>query len=771
LTAPSSFGDNASAVRHPYGNQSHGTMTKQRRLSLSITVAVCLLVSAPALFDRPIYRLYTPLETEANEGFLSNGEPSQNDLPGFVVRDPPARFWRNYSPETGVRPGYVRTVPFELKSGTLTIPVYGFPNSMFAGLYVESLKTQTTFQIDKGASHNQWDIYSLSLPQSLVHSEVRIVAYSNNAAALVGFGTPYYRENNALPGVSFSRLFVSVAISLGYLFLLFFPIFWVIRNVRKRFDIETLLAAAILTSLLCFLLFFCAYSFAAIGRTAVRTWLLGSLGLVVWDASRRREWQRYGSNTALLLLGLCTVFYGFFLFSFNTVSPSYSANYVFWPAAWSTDNQIPVETAALLAKGSIQSEWPFGSWKLSDRPPLLASLLYPLAVVLNDSPMALGRSFTSITLQIAASGLQGFWILPAWMFFCRLGLGRKECLTGCLIVAASPFVFFNSVYVWPKLLSAGFCLAQFVYLPGPANDSHSVEGKKRSLLSGFSAALAIIAHSGIILAVVAVALIGFLRVSVRRPAPALLSALAAFLVIVPWALWTKAVVPTTNPLPKYFFTGDYGLSKPDETVLSWTRNFYGAISTRDWLHSKGVAVQTLLGLERRDARNALGIFRNPFTGFSAVRAYQVFCLLPCLGVLGLAIVPLYVAIVRRSRVISGGNNWIRDLGIACFLGFIFHFLLMMSPHLLHHYPYFVLLALHLLAAASILIFNASRLMKCIALCNYGLFTLFWVVLPTVSVLTDNIAGLVLALAIFVLGSAFLITSLLGIAQPKRGTTT
>ena len=97
--------------------------------------------------------------------------------------------------------------------------------------------------------------------------------------------------------------------------------------------------------------------------------------------------------------------------------------------------------------------------------------------------LPVGRTFTSVTLQVAGFGLQGFWILPAWMLFGRLGFGRKECLAGCLIVAVSPFVFFNSVYVWPKLLSAGFCLARFVYLPGPVIWIVApVEGKTTNLV-------------------------------------------------------------------------------------------------------------------------------------------------------------------------------------------------------------------------------------------------------------------------------------------------
>ena len=50
------------------------------------------------------------------------------------------------------------------------------------------------------------------------------------------------------------------------------------------------------------------------------------------------------------------------------------------------------------------------------------------------------------------------------------------------------------------------------------------------------------AHSGIAFAVVAVALIGFLRVPYERPTP-ILSIVAAFLVIVPWYYGRKVRSP------------------------------------------------------------------------------------------------------------------------------------------------------------------------------------------------------------------------------------
>src|SRR4029077_19877585 len=190
----------------------------------------------------------------------------------------------------------------------------------------------------------------------------------------------------------------------------------------------------------------------------------------------------------------------------------------FYQASWSTDNQIPTTTAQLLAQGTVLSEWPFGSWRFSDRTPLLASLLYPAAVVTRDfaghfdrgQELLLLRQFVRILTrdfaghldrgvesmfsQICGFGILNCWLLPAWILFRRVRFQGQECVLASLLLAATPFIFFNTVYIWPKLLTATFCLAQYLYLV-PLSRESDPPYCLRSVLGGTAAGLAILSHA------------------------------------------------------------------------------------------------------------------------------------------------------------------------------------------------------------------------------------------------------------------------------------
>src|SRR5205085_9430172 len=110
-------------------------------------------------------------------------------------------------------------------------------------------------------------------------------------------------------------------------------------------------------------------------------------GAVLLLLTFRSGWgkARLSDHPWLLAAVLLTVFQACFVFSFATVSPLYSANYLFYPAGWSTDNQIPLTVSQILASGSSLGEVTFGPWKVSDRTPLLACLLFPAVTLLRRS--------------------------------------------------------------------------------------------------------------------------------------------------------------------------------------------------------------------------------------------------------------------------------------------------------------------------------------------------------------------------------------------------
>lgn len=741
-----------------------------------VIVAVCVgvVLLLPAILDRPKYEKYlTATQWETEGAFVANGRPNPRDFPSRVLRSPDARFWRNYTQQKGVVPAHLRSSPFVLRTNRVIIPVVGFPNSEDAGIYLESETDGQRFWIRDGAAHLEWQPFTVSLPKSLTNKPVRLIVFSKSTQAYVGVGTPYFRTNRALPGLAFSKIFSAVFVSVAYLLLLFFPAFhWLTRF--KRFEpTERLLACFVLTSVLSLPLFFLAFYFPGVARFFAHLWLLLS-GLLLCKTAITRSYLRWRGTpkSCLFILVALTVFQGLFLFSFKMVSVHYTANYLFYPASWSTDNQIPTTTADLLAQGTILSQWPFGAWRLSDRTPLLAGLLYPAAVVTRDFAGHIDRGVEAMIPQICGFGIQNCWLLPVWIIFRRLRFKGQECVLASLLLAGTPFVFFNSVYIWPKLLTATFCLAQYLYLMPARLGSVDLPHYVRAAIGGTAAALAILSHAGSAIAVLAVFIaIIYVFESARRSEPAavtgfespwrhvMVSVLASILLLSPWLLWTKFGLPSSNPLPKYFLTGSFGFETPNESVADAALRFYRTLTLKQWLISKGLGLETLSGFYHDDVYHALGIVTYLSSKLQAVRALQFFYMLPSLGLL---LIPLAVLLyaLGRERIKGDSRRFILGIGLAAVVSFVLQFLVMMSPHLLHHYPYYVPFSLHLLAVVGIVMFRASATVRGAAVLNYIAFVFFWIVLPMTKTSISSILALLASLALILLATITLFKLLL-----------
>jgi hypothetical protein len=751
-------------------------------------VAVCVgvVLLLPAVLDRPDYEKYlSATQWETDGAFVANGQPDPRDFPACVLRPPDARFWRNYTPAKGKVPAQLRSAAFVLRNNRVIIPVVGFPNSEDAGIYLESETSHQRFWIRGGGAHLQWQPFTLSLPKSLTNTPVRLVAFSKSTQAYVGVGTPYLRTNRALPGLAFSKIFSAVFLSVAYLLLLFFPSFYWLNRFKTFAPTERVLACFVLTSVLSLPLFFLAFYFPAAGRLFARLWLLLS-GVLLCKTAVTRSYLRWSGtpNYCLLILVALTVFQGLFLFSFNMVSVHYAANYLFYPASWSTDNQIPTTTARLLAQGTIVSDRWFGPWRLSDRTPLLASLLYPAAVVTRDFAGHLDRVVQSMIPQICGFGILNCWLLPAWIIFRRLRFNRQECVLASLLLAGTPFIFFNTVYIWPKLLTATFCLAQYLYLV-PFSRESDLPYRLRSALSGTAAALAILSHAGSAVAVLGVFIAAiYVFKSARRSESngvsrlervtafgsrwqwVLVAVLASLVMLSPWLLWTKFGFPSSNPLPKYFLTGSFGFEAPNESVAHAALRFYRTLTLKQWLISKGLGLEKLSGFYHDDVYHALGIVTYLSSTLQAVRAFQFFYMLPSLGLLLIPLAALLHAL-RRERIKGDIRRFVVGLGIAAIVSFVLQFLVMMSPHLLLTYPYYVPFSLHLLAVVGIVMLRASAPVRWAAALNYAAFVFFWIALPIATMSISSILALLASLGLILLATITLFKLLLKNASRAR----
>jgi len=719
-----------------------------------LTACFCIVALFPALLDRPVYKTAFTDADWTSDGFFQ-WQPSPADLPSPLLSV--SLLWRNFSPGTGISPGRLESAPFLLEKANLFVPVLGYPNSQYVGLYLESQVDKSRFWINAGAAHEQWQSVPITLPKTFVHTPVRLIAYSNLKEAYIGTGTPYYRVNPVFPGLAFSRMFVSVLFSVSYVGLLFFPAFYLLGRYTRRPAISSWLPAFLLTALAALALFYICHFSPSLARGLARLWLITALALGVF--ALRQHWGRVwrAGHSCLITAILLTVFQSCFLFSFATASVTYSANYLFYPASWSTDNQIPSDVAQVMANGSPLGEVAFGPWKISDRAPLLSCLLFPATTVLRQLPHQVDASTQRMILQMCSFGILNSWVLPVWVLLRRLRLREKRCIVALLLLAATPFIFFNTVYVWPKLLAATFCLVQHLLLSTGIRERARFSRQLLPVaLSGIAAGLAVMAHGSAALAVLAIYAAALFRRPRGRWLYLALSGAAALLMVAPWLAWTKLAAPTINPLPRFLLTADFGFSQPRPSgVLESALHMYQTMPFSTWLQAKAAAAKTLLGLDLSIARMTLAPFRDPFQGFESIRAYQFFFLAPSLGLL---LIPLLSFLWKRKNKQAlplPKRLIVRDLFLAATLTLVLHFTVMMAPHLLHHYPYFLPLSLHLLAVMAITT-RDSNILRALAFANYLFFILFWIILilartPVLSVGGIACALLLLAFATVIVG--------------------
>lgn len=206
------------------------------------------------------------------------------------------------------------------------------------------------------------------------------------------------------------------------------------------------------------------------------------------------------------------------------------------------DNQLPQFFADNTAAGHANT--PFGNWLSSDRPPLQAG------IVLAQAP------FTTINFtgyngyQLLASLLQCAWVPAMWLLGRKLKPTNKQLALGMALCVVTGFFFFNSVYVWPKLIAAAlgmlaFCLLLF---------------EKPKLLTwaiaGVAVGAAYLAHSGVAFAFVpmvgATLLIRSLRPTWKI---ASLAAALTLVLVAPWLLYQKFYDPPGDRLAKWHIAG------------------------------------------------------------------------------------------------------------------------------------------------------------------------------------------------------------------------
>ncbi len=306
------------------------------------------------------------------------------------------------------------------------------------------------------------------------------------------------------------------------------------------------------------------------------------------------------------------------------------------------DNALPQFFADHLAMG--QPRLLVGDWLGSDRPPLQSG------IALSLSPLTRGVPFAKVSYQLLGSLLQCLWVAGLWAVARRMRLSTAAIAVMVALCTFTGFFYYNSIYVWPKLLAAFFGLIGFFLV---------VAEPRRVLywaLAGAFFAAGMLSHSGIVFTLVP---IGAVLLFVRRYRPSLRMAavglVAAAVLMGPWLAYQKFYDPPGNRLMKWHLAGvitvdDRGLGEA----------LYDSYST--------TPTSALLDARVRNAQLVVGaITYDPHIGgkgfWAELRGFEWSSTFLGIGLLNLGWLALLIPAVRRRWSDSGIDHRLVRLAV------------------------------------------------------------------------------------------------------------
>jgi hypothetical protein len=322
------------------------------------------------------------------------------------------------------------------------------------------------------------------------------------------------------------------------------------------------------------------------------------------------------------------------------------------------DNIIPWILAAKIY--ARQSVIPFccGGWLSSDRPPLQAGiflLFWPLKAFAG----------AGTCYQLLATGLQCFWICAVWVLLTTLGTTRRTIVQALSLLIPASFLFYNSLYTWPKLLAATFVIFAASFCVA-AMSEHRPLTTAESFLAAACVGLALMAHPGSVFSLpVFGAVVVYKRCLSWRHA--LLGATVLCCFYVPWSLYQRYVDPPGNRLLKMHLAGVV----PIDSRTTWQalEDRYSE-STRKQIFSykwqnvaRLIGPGTLNGFGVQAVRWHDGVHLDS-SSLEEARVDQRETIFNAIGILNVGWLALLVALARKRMPAIPYSGWLLLIGFS-----------------------------------------------------------------------------------------------------------
>lgn len=331
------------------------------------------------------------------------------------------------------------------------------------------------------------------------------------------------------------------------------------------------------------------FSFASIAISAL------SLAVLLTGSPRLRRLCREMAAPFLYLLivGMCYLCCLFFVVRNPFTSGASLANVRFFSERRPGDNLIPLILAERIYDRRPVEPFCCGDWLSSDRPPLQAGIL------LSQRPFKIWGNI-GFNYQLLGTALNCLWICGVWSFLktMRAPQHRIKQVLGFLIF--SGFLFYNSVYVWPKLLAATFILFFLSILFKILEDDRPITSFETTLAT-LSFSLAVMAHPGSIFSLPAflVILISKRRLLLLSLRQCVLAAMLIAIFVAPWMAYQRFYDPPGNRLLKMHLAGVIDIDS--RSTWQAIKDAYTSRDARTYLRNKWANISILMGPKPIDA--------------------------------------------------------------------------------------------------------------------------------------------------------------------------